>query len=270
MDEVEVAIDEVACFNKAGGDTLVELSCIGLGRDVVGLKKISEQTGVNIIASTGFYREVSYPEYVKHESAEQLATRMIEECTTGIDGTGIRPGIFAELATEYEAENMSPLEQKVFTAVAYAQAETHLPISTHCWAGHLAFEQIETLTRNGVPPNKIIIGHLGVDEDVKERVLRIADKGVYLGIDTVGYQYEQIVAMKDLGRVKFVKELIDKGYLRQITISQDLLRKLLLKHYHGIGYDHLLLTFVPMLRDAGVQEQEIKTILVDNPKDVFS
>jgi len=43
-----------------------------------------------------------------------------------------------------------------------------------------------------------------------------------------------------------------------------------LKHYHGIGYDYLLLQFVPMLLEAEVEEDEIETILVQNPRDVFS
>ena len=270
LDEVDVAVDEIRHFRQAGGHTIVEQSCMGLGRDVLGLKKVSEATGVNIIASTGFYRECSYPDFVRHETADQLATRMIRECTAGMDDTGIKPGILAEIATEYGVARMSPLEEKVFTAVAYAQTETHLPVSTHCWAGELAFEQIDVLTRNGVPPEKIIIGHLAVDGRVKDRIYAIADRGVCLGIDAIGYEYGKVVVLKDRGKAEFAKELIDKGYLKQIMISQDLLRKLLLKHYHGIGYDYLLLQFVPMLLEAGVAQHEIETIFVENPKRIFS
>jgi len=270
LDEIDVAVEEIRHFKQAGGDTIVEQSCPGLGRDALGLKRVSEATGVNIIASTGFYRECSYPDYVERETADQLAARMIRECTAGIDDTGIRPGILAEIATEYGVGRISPLEEKVFTAVAYAHTETHLPVSTHCWAGELAFEQIDVLTSNGVPPEKIIIGHLAVDGRVKDRIYAIADKGVYLGVDAIGYEYEKVVALKDSGKAQFVKELIDKGYLKQITMSQDLLRKLLLKHYHGIGYDYLLRQFVPMLLEAGVTRREIETIVVRNPRDIFS
>lgn len=269
LDDVDVAAEEIRHFKQAGGSTIVEQSCIGLGRNVTGLKTISERTGVNIIASTGFYRECSYPGYVAADTADQLTARMVRECTEGIDGTGIRPGILAEIATEYGVGKMSALEEKVFTAVAQAQAQTDLPVSTHCWAGELAFEQIDVLSRNGVPPNKILIGHLAVDELVKDRIFRIADSGVNLGIDCIGYSYERVVAMKDRARARFVKELIDRGFLRQIALSQDLLRKLLWKHYHGIGYDYLLLQFVPMLREEGVTEEQIDTMLVQNPQDIF-
>jgi phosphotriesterase-related protein len=270
MDDVEVAIEEIRYFKSAGGRTIVDLTCAGLGQDIRGVKRVSEETGVQIVASTGFYQECTYPSYVFQETADQLARRMIRDCSEGIDGTGIRPGILAEIATAYNVGKMSVQEEKVFTAAAYAQVETGLPVSTHCWAGELAFAQIDVLTRNGVPPGKIIIGHLAVDPSAKARVLSVAGKGVFLGIDCIGYSYERVVAMKDPDKARFVRELIDAGFLSRITISQDLIRKLLLKHYHGIGYDYLLRRFVPMLKEAGVTEEEIRTILVENPRRIFS
>jgi len=272
MDDVEIAIEEVTYFKNAGGQTMLDLTCAGIGQNVRGLKTVSEKTGVNIIASTGFYRECSYPDYVHKETADQLARRMIRDVREGIDGTGIKPGILAEIATEYGKGKMSPGEEKVFTAVAYAQRETGLPVSTHCWAGELAFAQIDVLTRNGVPANKIIIGHLAVqpEAEVKDRIFAIADKGVYLGFDCIGYWYEDVVPLKDPERAQWVKDFIDRGHLRQITLAQDIARKLLQKHYHGNGYEHLLKNFVPMLKAVGVSDQEIQTILVENPRRIFS
>ena len=270
MDEIAVAAEELKYFKAAGGSTMVDLTCVGLGQNVRGLREVAEQTGVNIIAATGFYRECSYPDYVQHATADQLAQRMIRDVREGIDATDIRPGILAEIATEYGRGKMSSLEEKVFTAVAYAQRETGLPVSTHCWAGELAFAQIDVLTRNGVPPGKIIIGHLAVDPAGKERLFATADKGVYLGIDCIGYWYEKLVAVKDPEKARWIRELIDRGHLRQITISQDLIRKLQLKHYHGNGYDFLLRQFVPMLKTAGISGDEIKTMLIDNPRQIFS
>jgi len=269
VDEVDVAVEEVKYFKKAGGCTIVDLTCVGLGQDVRGLKTVSEATGVNIITATGFYQECSYPPYVHTETADELARRMIRDVREGLDGTSIRPGILAEIANGYPQEKMKPLEEKVFTSVAYAQRETGLPVSTHCWAGQMGMAQIDLLTRHGVPPKKIIIGHLAVEPAGKDRLYAIADRGVYLGLDCIGYEYEKVVAVKDREKAKWVKDLIDRGHLRQITISQDSIRKLLLKHYHGIGYDYLLLKFLPMLKDAGVSKAEIQTILVENPRAVF-
>ena len=270
IDEVDVAIEEIRSFKAAGGDTIVEHSCEGLGQDIVGLKEVSQKSGVHVVASTGYYRECSYPNYVTKETDKQLARRLVKNLTEGIEGTGIRPGILAEIATEYGVGKMSTTEKKVFISVAHAQVETGVPVSTHCWAGELAFDQIKLLTSNGVPPEKILIGHLAVDNGVKDRILRIADKGVYLGIDCIGFEYESVVGMKDRDKAHFVRELVDRGFLERIMISQDLMRKLYLKHYHGPGYDYLLLRFVPILLDEGLSRKEIDTMLMANPKTIFS
>jgi len=270
LDGVDIAIEELTYFKNAGGQTLVDLTCEGIGRDVRGLKAVSEKTGVHIIAATGFYRECTYPEYVHRETADQLARRMIGDVRDGIDGTDIRPGIIAEIGAEYGRGKMSAGEAKVFTAAAYAQRETGLPVSTHCWAGELAFDQIDILTRNNVPPNKIIIGHLAVEPNSKDRVLAVADRGVYLGIDCIGYWYEKVVALKDPAKAQWVRDLIDRGHLAQITLAQDLARRLQQKHFHGVGYEYLLLQFLPLLKAAGVTDQEIQTILIDNPRRIFS
>jgi len=76
--------------------------------------------------------------------------------------------------------------------------------------------------------------------------------------------------MKDPDRARLVKALIDKGYLERITISEDLIRRLYLKCYRGHGYDYLLRHFVPMLEAAGVTSDEIDTILIKNPRRIFS
>ena len=270
MDEIDVATEEIGCYKAAGGQSIVEQSCEGLGQDVVGLKEISERTGVNLIASAGYYRECSYPNYVYKANDVQLARGLIKQLNEGIGETSIRPGILAEIATEYGVGKMSSLEEKVFTAVAYAQVETGVPVSTHCWAGELASDQIRILTSNGVPPHKILIGHLGVDNDAKDRIFRIADQGVYIGIDCIGFEYEAVVAMKDRDKARFIRELKQRGHLERIMISQDLIRKLYLKHYHGHGYDYLLRRFVPMLYDEGLNKTEIDTLLRANPRRIFS
>jgi len=87
LDDVEVAIAEMEYFKQAGGQTIVELTCRGLGQNAAALRRIAEESGVNIIAATGFYREVVYPDYVKSETVDQLAQRMIDDANQGIAGT---------------------------------------------------------------------------------------------------------------------------------------------------------------------------------------
>ena len=64
---------------------------IDLGRDISLLKKVSEESGVEIVASSGFYYFPSL-EFVSN-TAQDIGELLIEEYENGIEGTGIKPGI---------------------------------------------------------------------------------------------------------------------------------------------------------------------------------
>jgi phosphotriesterase-related protein len=274
-DDVDVMIEEVRHFRAAGGRTIVELTSRGLKQDAAGLRRISQASGVQIVAATGFYRECVYPEYVKQETIEQLARRMMDDIAYGIEGTDVRPGIIAELATEFQAPGLSPAEEKVFRAAARASLATGLAISTHCWEGGLGLKQIQTLEDEGARADRIVIGHLAVRGGTMDQAIRIADQGVFLGIDTIGYSNEMYKAYcpekyDAEDQANMVKDLIERGYLRQITLAQDMLRKSFLKRNDGHGYDHLLRSFLPLLKERGVTDEEIRVMLVENPRRVLA
>ena len=67
-------------------------------------------------------------------------------------------------------------------------------------------------------------------------------------------------------RVKFLKKIIDKGYLNRVLLSCDLCLKNLMHAYGGWGYDHVLVNIVPMMEDEGITEEQIETLLVKNPE----
>ena len=61
LDDVETAIEEVGLFKQYGGGTLVEASSIGIGRDPIGLARVSNATGVNIVMGASFYVNTHHP-----------------------------------------------------------------------------------------------------------------------------------------------------------------------------------------------------------------
>lgn len=266
-DDPGLMTEELGWFRRAGGRTLVELTTRGLGQDAPALRRISRGSGVQIVAATGFYRRIVYPPYVFSETADDLAKRLIDDLDIGIEGTDIRAGIIAELAAEFPGESLSADEEKVFRAGARASLATGAAISTHCWQGEAAAAMITILTEEGVSADRIVIGHLAVAHGLLDRVLRVADAGVFLGIDAIGYQ---IGDFGDPDRAVLVRTLADRGYLRQITLSLDMMRKSFLKRFGGHGYGHLLTTFVPMLKAQGLSESQIHTMLVETPRRVLS
>ena len=55
---------------------------------------------------------------------------------------------------------ISPFEQKIIQAAALAQRATGVVINTHTRAGTMALEQAQLLMGYGVPPERIMLGHV--------------------------------------------------------------------------------------------------------------
>lgn len=86
LDSEEIAIKELGYFKRAGGNTVVDASLDGIGRNPKALKRISEATGLNIIMGCGFYVGETHPEYLSKMSEREIADIMVRELTEGIDG----------------------------------------------------------------------------------------------------------------------------------------------------------------------------------------
>ncbi len=172
--------------------------------------------------------------------------------------------MIGEIGTEVDF--LSPAQERVFRAAARAQRQTGVAISTHCQrTGRLGPEQVAILLEEGVAPDRIVIGHHG-DKRHVEHELGLLEHGVYVQIDHVGFRDLQ----PDEQRARNVKALIDAGFGDRLLISQDVCFPQHLEWFGGYGYGHLLRTFVPMLREAGVTQDQIDTMLVANPARVLA
>jgi phosphotriesterase-related protein len=64
--------------------------------------------------------------------------------------------------------------------------------------------------------------------------------------------------------------LIDAGYLERILVSQDICAKHRLTRYGGEGYAYLLQCVLPLMRQKGMSEETIDTIVKENPARVLT
>lgn len=259
VDDVDLVTEEVQAYSDAGGVSIVDVTNIGLGRNPLALKRISEATGVQIVMGTGWYRERAYPAYIQEKSADELAAILVREIEDGVADTGIRAGIIGEIGTE--RGHITPAQERVFRAAARAHLQTGAPITTHTthW-GELALEQLALLAEEGVDPRHVIVGHLGDRRDI-ELLLPIAASGALLGIDNIGYLDYQ----REERRAQNVIDLIAAGFRSQILLSMDIATLNDLHWYGGKGFDYLLLRFVPLLRELGATDEDIAQLLVVNP-----
>lgn len=263
IDDEELLAEELAAYRGAGGSAVVDVTPEGIGRNPAGLRRLAEATGLHIVMGCGWYRERVYPALVYELDTNQLADRLIREFSDGVDGTDVHPGVIGELGTE--RFRITPVEERVFRAAARAQRAVGVTISTHTTHfGDLALEQVALLREEGVPPERIIIGHLGERRHARD-VLAIAATGVFVQIDHVG-RPTSAGTQPEEQRARNVVEVVRAGHLDQVLLSMDICSNSQLHWNGGHGYDYLLTIFVPLLCQEGLTEAEVRALLIDNPR----
>lgn len=258
-DDKAVLGELVEAREKFGLGLVIELTCQGMGREATVLEGLSEKSGVEVVCSTGFYYERFHPSYVERSSVEELSEILVEEIQSGIEGTGVRPGVIGEVGSH--GEEMTPSEEKCFRAAARAAIATGLPVSTHAHLGIGAVGQLDLLMNEGLPAERICLGHQDLTDDPVQHG-RLAETGAYVAFDTVGktsYQPDEV-------RVRLVLALLEAGYGERILLSNDISRESYLRDRGGVGYSHLFRSFLPELRKAGVDERTVRTMVEENPK----
>lgn len=271
LDDLETAVYEVNRFKKAGGDTIVDLTNIGIKRDLKKIQEVSRRTGVNIIAGCGLYTGLTIPEPYSKMNEDELAAWMIKEIREGEAETGIKPGVIGEIGT---SETVEPLEAVSLRASAWANLETGLPIYIHTYPwSRASLDAIKILTDEGVKPEQICICHLDVEFDY-EYLCRVFDTGVYASFDNFGKEYyftKQDAVFSggpfetDLDRVRMIKRMIKEGHTDRLTLATDVCLKSLLHSYGGWSYDHIFTNIVPMMENEGISAEDIHTIIHKNP-----
>lgn len=269
LDDEALAIKELCFYKNAGGNTIVDASLPGIGRNPEGLKRISKATGLNIIMGTGFYVGETHPEELDYMTEDEIGQLMVDELEQGING--ICAGYIGEIGI---SEIFDDKERRVLRAAAFAHKKTGAAINVHInpWTVN-GIEAADILLNAGVRPEKICISHVDV-ENREDYILELLKKGVYIEFDNFSKEYYIRREVRNSGygnfvhdteRVALVKKLINMGYLERILLTCDLCLKNLLHHYGGWGYDHVLTNIVPMMEDEGITIEQIKTMLVDNP-----
>ena len=265
---VDVLVDELKAAGQQGLSCIVD-AATGRREEAAldRLRTIATRSGVHIVVAGGYFQDLdnlqmAYPPQVAQMTVDQIADQFVR------DAAAQRWGAFGEIGT---SNTMRPDERKVIRAVAKAHLRTGLPIFTHTphdSCPSCALEQLEIFESEKVNPTQLCIGHLSeiLDDPQAELHKKIARHGVFLGFDTVGHFLPHAPAQTDAMRVKMVKAVIDAGFEDQVLLSSDLGRVQDLKSNWGAGYSTVGTVFVPKLRYAGVKEETLKKILVDNPR----
>lgn len=279
--DVKIAIEEVMEFRTLGGDTVVEVTNTGFRRDPMALLRVANATGLNIVMGSGWYQKTYHPADMDERSVEELADEIIRDITVGVTDTGIRSGIIGEVGVE--GNPIEPNEVKSIRASARASRKTGAAITLHRggW-GKETLETISILSEESVDLSRVIFGHCDIISANMPLMLKLLKTGVYVEFDVLGrpavplfftpptHAPRDAVASSLAAMVaEAIPKLIEAGYIDRVLLSQDICTKLQLKRYGGSGYSYILETFLPHLRSAGVAEEHIQMMMVENPKRVL-
>ncbi len=254
------AIEEARALVAAGAEALVDWTPIDLGRDLDGLRVVSEATGLHVIAATGIHADAHYaPEHpLRSEKIEALAERF----SADIGGDGVRCGVIKVGASYHR---LLPFEQRVFEAAALAHAGTGAPVCVHTEHGTMGLGIVERLAASGVPPSSIVLAHLDRNPDPGEHA-ETASTGAWLQFDGPG----RTKYWPDSTIVRLIGDLCARGCGGRILLGGDTGRRSMFRAYGGgPGLDYLFARFRPRLeRELGSQLS--RQIFVENPRRAFS
>lgn len=262
LDQYDLICQEMRELRAAGVSNIIEMTNRYMGRNPQFLLDIMRDSGMNVVACTGYYQDAFFPEHVTTRSVAQLAQEMVEEIVTGIDGTDLKAGIIAEIGSSEGA--ITPREEKVFIAAARAHNETGRPISTHTSFSTMGLEQLALLKAQGVDLSRVVVGHCDLKDNL-DNILRMIDLGAYVQFDTIGKNNYY----PDEKRIGMLHALRERGLLNRVMLSMDITRRSHLKANGGTGYGYLLTSFIPQLRHCGFSQVDVDVMLRDNPSQFF-
>jgi phosphotriesterase-related protein len=282
---------EVQDFRDAGGNAIVETGSPGIrsAEDVQTFVRISEATGVHIVACTGLYAEDSWPERFRRLTADEYAAYLREEIATGIGGSGVMPG---QIKVAYEGPS-EPADAYT-RAAAIVSRESGLSLQVH--VGLLrdnadmrdAFLPLLYGTE-GVPEKTVIchvenwLGMLHIDELVNDPTSvpqdlslhkEVLDRGFNVCFTCVGAEWDLegmgLAHRPDWFYAAGMVALIKAGYAGQITLGHDVFTKMNTRRGGGEGYTRIQRFIIPALLRAGVSQEDIEQITVRNPARILA
>jgi len=274
------AVDRMQELQGYGVRTFLDPCPMDLGRDVEFMAEVAQRSGMRIVCTTGAYKENEGQTYTfRALPVEDIEAIYVKELTEGIGGTGIKAGL-VKCATGTHA--ITDYERKLLTAAGRAAAKVGCPVITHTDQASLGLEQIELLTAQGLPAHRILVGHSdGRDDHDYHRSL--ADRGAYVGFDRFGIE----TIHSDEKRMQSVLQMVKAGYARSVCLSHDatcgawlgrpvfggrfvLRPEQLAAAMPNWEPTHLFKRILPALRERGLSEADVTTMLVENPRRYFA
>ena len=270
------AVDKLKELYDLGIRSFVDPCPMELGRDPEFAAEVSEKSGIQIVIATGLYNDaLGIPPHFRLMDVDGIAEHYINEIEEGIGKTGIKPGIIKTAVggihgiTE-AGRGIQDTEIKCLRAAARTSNATNTPILCHNDEMEpLGRETLDIFEEENVDFNKVLIGHACGVGDMRY-YFDILERGAWLGFDRFGI--ESIAS--DKLRLASLLGLLGVGYDR-IMLSHDSIQcwrgrdtgalDSMIASSPNWDTTHISRNILPAMREAGVSEEKIDTLMVKNP-----
>lgn len=270
---VSIILPYLRAAQQHGVKTILECTPNYIGRNPRLLARLADSTGLQFLTNTGYYGargDQHIPASAYTETVDQIAERWVQEYQGGIDGTSIRPG-FIKIGVDGDSV-LSEIDAKIVRAAARTHLRTGLTIVAHTGPDHLALQQVEILEQEGVALKAWVWTHAqGGSDDVR---VTLAKKGAWISLDGLGWvnPEDRSDAGGMMKYVRAIEKLKQEGLLKRLLLSHDAGW-----YTHGVPggghfqpYTLIFTHLLPLLRERGFSEREIKQILIKNPQEAYA
>ncbi|HWB67024.1 MAG TPA: phosphotriesterase-related protein [Mycobacteriales bacterium] len=269
---VAEAIEKLTALKANGIDTIFDPTVVGLGRYIPRIVRIAAQVDLNIVVATGVYTYDEVPSFFRMRGPifgldlpEPMVPLFVRDLTEGIAGTGVRA---AFLKCAVDARGMVEGVERVLRAVIGAHQQTGAPIMVHTDSRERRGLDVDAVIREtGVDPKHVMLAHCGDSADV-DHLTELGERGYFLGMDRFGID----VYLPFEQRVETVAEMCRRGFAEQMLLAHDAACYIdwidpafapMSPNWH---YLHVTNDVLPALRERGVSDEQIETMMIDNPR----
>jgi phosphotriesterase-related protein len=263
------AVDRIQELHAYGCNSMIDPCPMDIGRDAEFIAEVAQRSGINIVCATGVYNEFEGMPYTfRTMPAEDILELYVKEITEGIGDTGIKAGVI-KIATHGEP---TEYERKMISVATQASLLTGAPIISHTQLASHGHDQIDIVESCHGHANCMVVGHSG-DRDDQEYQASLAKRGAFVGLDRFGLDF----LLPDDARMKNLMQLVAAGLREHVVISQDypvcLLGRFgvdLERFAPNWGITHIFKSIIPRLKEMGLTDEDVETILVSNPRQLFA
>jgi phosphotriesterase-related protein len=263
------AVDRIQELHGYGCNSMIDPCPMDIGRDAEFIAEVAQRSGINIVCATGVYNEFEGMPYTfRTMPAEDILELYVKEITEGIGDTGIKAGVI-KIATHGEP---TAYERKMISVATQASLLTGAPIISHTQLASHGHDQIDIVESCHGHANCMVVGHSG-DRDDHGYQASLARRGAFVGLDRFGLDF----LLPDDARMKNLMQLVAAGLREHVVISQDYPVCLLGRFGVNLeniapnwGITHIFKSIIPRLKEMGLTDEDVETILVSNPRQLFA